>query len=105
MVLTWSVFLDRVFVMTFAVTLLEFNSFLEELENEIEALLVKGDAYRWGNEEVEPDLHLAIEYYREAAEMGDWEAMELLADTLEEVGLCDEARCWEERLARLHTCS
>ncbi|MBQ2379620.1 MAG: SEL1-like repeat protein [Akkermansia sp.] len=85
--------------MTFTVTLPEFNSFLEELGSEIEALLVKGDAYRWGNEEVEPDLNLAIEYYREAAEMGDAEAMRLLATTLEEVGQCDEARAWEERLA------
>lgn len=41
--------------------------------------------------------YLAVEYYREAAEMGDWEAMVLLADLLEEVGRGDEATQWRQR--------
>lgn len=31
--------------------------------------------------------------------MGDWEAMELLADMLEEQGQVDDAKNWRERLA------
>lgn len=85
--------------MTFTVTLSEFNAFLEETGNEIEALLVKGDAYRWGTEEVEADLQLAIEYYREASEMGDEEAMHLLAAALEEAGSDEEAGYWAVRAA------
>ena len=85
--------------MTITVTLPEFNSFLGELGSEIEALLVKGDSYRWGNEDVEPDLQLALEYYREAAELGDWEAMALVADLLEEMGREDEAAQWRQRRA------
>jgi len=73
------------------------SDLVKGLEQEIEELLVKGDAYRWGNEEVEPDLQLAIEYYHEAAELGDWEAMVLLADLLEELGRGDEAAQWRQR--------
>lgn len=81
------------------VTLESFNAFLSSLEEEIHTLLAMGDAYRWGNGEVEPDAAMAMEYYREAAELGDWEAMELLADMLEEQGRVDDAKNWRERLA------
>ena len=81
------------------VTLESFNAFLSSLEEEIHTLLAMGDAYRWGNGEVEPDAAMAMEYYREAAELGDWEAMELLADMLEEQGQVDDAKNWRERLA------
>jgi TPR repeat protein len=80
------------------VTLESFNAFLSALEDDIHTLLVMGDAYRWGNEEVEPDATMAMEYYREAAELGDWEAMGLLADMLEEQGRVDEAKNWREHL-------
>ena len=80
------------------VTLESFNAFLSALEDDIHTLLVMGDAYRWGNEEVEPDAAMAMEYYREAAELGDWEAMGLLADMLEEQGRVDEAKNWREHL-------
>lgn len=80
------------------VTLESFNTFLSSLEEEIHTLLAMGDAYRWGNGEVEPDATMAMEYYREAAELGDWEAMELLADMLEEQGRVDEAKNWREHL-------
>lgn len=58
-----------------------------------------GDAYRWGNGEVEPDATMAMEYYREAAELGDLEAMGLLADMLEEQGQEVAAIIWRENLA------
>lgn len=74
----------------------DFRAFLSVLESDISNLLAKGDAYRWGNEEVEPDAAMAVEYYREAAEMGDWEAMELLADLLEEMERMDEAAQWRQ---------
>ncbi|MDO5464823.1 MAG: hypothetical protein Q4F40_07800 [Akkermansia sp.] len=77
----------------------DFRDFLSALEDDIHTLLVMGDAYRWGNEEVEPDATMAMEFYREAAELGDWEAMELLADMLEEQGQEVEAKIWRERLA------
>ena len=77
----------------------DFRTFLSVLESDISNLLAKGDAYRWGNEEVEPDAAMAVEYYREAAEMGDWEAMALLADLLEEMGREDEAAQWRLRRA------
>lgn len=80
------------------VTLESFNAFLSSLEEEIHTLLAMGDAYRWGNEEVEPDATMAMEYYREAAELGDWEAMELLADMLEEQGQEVAAKIWREHL-------
>lgn len=80
------------------VTLESFNGFLSALEDDIHTLLVMGDAYRWGNGEVEPDATMAMEYYREAAELGDWEAMGLLADMLEEQGQVDEAKSWREHL-------
>lgn len=76
----------------------DFRAFLSELEEDIRSLLVKGDAYRWGTSEVTPDPMLAVEYYREAAEMGDEEAMGLLADLLEELGRDDEATPWRQRL-------
>ena len=41
---------------------------------------------------------MAMEYYRDAAELGDWEAMGLLADMLEEQGRVDEAKNWREHL-------
>lgn len=81
------------------VTLESFNAFLSALEDDIHTLLVMGDAYRWGNGEVEPDAAMAMEYYQEAAELGDWEAMELLADMLEEQGQEVAAKIWRERLA------
>lgn len=80
------------------VTLESFNAFLSSLEEEIHTLLAMGDAYRWGNEEEKPDATMAMEFYREAAELGDWEAMELLADMLEEQGLEVEAKIWRENL-------
>lgn len=80
------------------VTLESFNAFLSSLEEEIHTLLAMGDAYRWGNEEVEPDAAMAMEFYREAAELGDWEAMELLAGMLEEQGREVEAKIWRENL-------
>lgn len=80
------------------VTLESFNAFLSSLEEEIHTLLAMGDAYRWGNGEVEPDAAMAMEYYREAAELGDWEAMGLLADMLEEQGQVDDAKIWRENL-------
>ena len=80
------------------VTLESFNAFLSALEDDIHTLLVMGDAYRWGNAEVEPDATMAMEYYRDAAELGDWEAMGLLADMLEEQGRVDEAKNWREHL-------
>ncbi len=80
------------------VSLETFNAFLSALEDDIHTLLVMGDAYRWGNAEVEPDAAMAMEYYREAAELGDWEAMGLLADMLEEQGQVDEAKNWREHL-------
>ena len=80
------------------VSLESFNAFLSALEDDIHTLLVMGDAYRWGNAEVEPDAAMAMEYYREAAELGDWEAMGLLADMLEEQGWVDEAKNWREHL-------
>lgn len=80
------------------VTLESFNAFLSSLEEEIRTLLAMGDAYRWGNEEVKPDATMAMEFYREAAELGDWEAMELLADMLEEQGQEVEAKIWRENL-------
>lgn len=80
------------------VTLESFNAFLSSLEEEIHTLLAMGDAYRWGNGEVEPDATMAMEYYREAAELGDWEAMGLLADMLEEQGRVDDAKNWREHL-------
>ena len=80
-----------------SVTAAELNAFIHALGSQIEYLLAKGDAYRWGNEEVEPDAAMAVEYYREAAEMGDWEAMELLADLLEALGRGDEAAQWRQR--------
>lgn len=76
----------------------DFRAFLSELEEDIHSLLVKGDAYRWGTADVSPDPILAAEYYREAAEMGDEEAMGLLADVLEELGQDDEASSWRQRL-------
>lgn len=82
-----------------SVTTAELNAFIHALGSQIEYLLAKGDAYRWGNDEVEPDAEMAAEYYREAAEMGDWEAMELLADLLEEMGHGDEAAQWRQRRA------
>lgn len=81
------------------VTLESFNAFLSSLEEEIHTLLAMGDAYRWGNGEVEPDAAMAMEFYREAAELGDWEAMELLADMLEEQGQDVAAKIWRENLA------
>lgn len=80
------------------VSLETFNAFLSAMEDDIHTLLVMGDAYRWGNAEVEPDAAIAMEYYREAAELGDWEAMGLLADMLEEQGRVDEAKNWREHL-------
>ena len=80
------------------VTLESFNAFLSSQEEEIHTLLAMGDAYRWGNGEVEPDATMAMEFYREAAELGDWEAMGLLADMLEEQGRVDEAKNWREHL-------
>lgn len=80
------------------VTLESFNAFLSSLEEEIHTLLAMGDAYRWGNGEVEPDAAMAMEYYREAAELGDWEAMELLADMLEEQGQEVAAKIWRVNL-------
>ncbi len=77
----------------------DFRDFFSALEDDIHTLLAMGDAYRWGNGEVEPDATMAMEFYREAAELGDWEAMELLADMLEEQGRVDEAKNWRERLA------
>ena len=74
----------------------DFQDFLSALEDDIHTLLVMGDAYRWGNAEVEPDATMAMEYYREAAELGDWEAMGLLADMLEEQGQVDEPASWRE---------
>lgn len=79
------------------ISMTEFRAFLTVLESDISTLLAKGDAYRWGNEGVEPDLEMAVEYYREATEMGDWEAMVLLADLLEELGRGDEAAQWRQR--------
>ena len=76
----------------------DFRDYLSALEDDIHTLLVMGDAYRWGNEEVEPDATMAMEYYREAAELGDWEAMGLLAGMLEEQGRVDEAKNWREHL-------
>ncbi len=81
------------------VEMADFRAFLSVLELDISNLLAKGDAYRWGNEEVEPDAEMAVEYYRVAAEMGDWESMELLADLLEEMGSGDEAAQWRQRRA------
>lgn len=80
------------------VTLESFNAFLSSLEEELHTLLAMGDAYRWGNEEVEPDATMAMEFYREAAELGDWEAMELLADMLEEQGNSRESEAWYGRI-------
>ncbi len=80
------------------VTLESFNAFLSALEDDIHTLLAMGDAYRWGNGEVEPDAAMAMEFYREAAELGDWEAMELLADMLEEQGQEVAAKIWRENL-------
>ena len=80
------------------VTLESFNAFLSALEDDIHTLMVMGDAYRWGNAEVEPDAAMAMEYYREAAELGDWEAMGLLADMLEEQGRGEEAKRWRAHL-------
>lgn len=82
------------------VTLESFNAFLSSLEEEIHTLLAMGDAYRWGNEEVKPDATMAMEYYREAAELGDWEAMGLLADMLEEAGNSLEAEEWYARIKK-----
>ena len=79
----------------------DFRAFLSVLESDISNLLAKGDAYRWGTEEVEPDAAMAVEYFREAAEVGDWEAMELLADLLEEMERMDEAAEWRKRRAEV----
>lgn len=81
------------------VTLPEFNAFLIEMGLQIEELLARGDAYRWGTEAVERDTQMALAYYSEAAELGDWEAMSLLADLLEELGREAEAAPWRARLA------
>lgn len=78
----------------------DFRDFLSALEDDIHTLLVMGDAYRWGNAEVEPDAAMAMEYYREAAELGDWEAMGLLADMLAEAGNSLEAEEWYARIKK-----
>ena len=72
---------------------------VEMLEKEIEGLLILGEIYHYGNEGTSPDLILAESYYREAAEMGDWEGMRLLAAVLEEQGLHAEALLWLARAA------
>ena len=76
------------------------ESAFSEWEEEIRTLLVMAEAYRWGNGEVEPDAVMAMEYYREAAELGDWEAMGLLADMLEEAGNSLEAEEWYARIKK-----
>lgn len=68
------------------------------LEDEIHTLLEMAEGYRWGTVDIEPNSAMAMEYYREAAELGDWEAMGLLADMLEEQGRVDEAKNWREHL-------
>ena len=75
------------------------NEVVEALETITEELLSLGDRYRYGTGEMKPDAALAESYYREAAELGDWEGMRLLAAVLEEQGRSSESAAWLMRAA------
>lgn len=55
--------------------------------------------YRYGAPGVAVDFSKAQRWYCEAAEMGDWEGMEALANVLELLGKKGEAERWRKRLA------
>lgn len=75
------------------------NDVVETLGAITEELLALGDRYRYGTASIKPDVALAESYYREAAELGDWEGMRLLAAVLEEQGRSSEAEAWLMRAA------
>lgn len=76
------------------------NDVVETLESITDGLLAMGDRYRYGTAEIKPDIELAESYYREVAELGDWEGMRLLAAVLEEQGRSSEAEAWLMRAER-----
>ena len=77
------------------------ESAFSEWKEEIHTLLVMAEAYRWGNEDIEPNATMARAYYRAAARLGDGEAMLLLAEMLAEIGAHAEALLWSKKAARV----
>ena len=76
----------------------ELNLLVKKLDDEVSQFLIKGDLYRYGAPGVAVDLTTAEQWYREAAQLGDWEGMEALADVLELRDKYDEANRWRKRL-------
>ena len=63
----------------------------------IQEYMTLAEVYRYGNARLAPNKEKSLQYYQIAAEMGDWDAMEQLADLLEELGRGDEAAQWRQR--------